>query len=85
METVFISSLARGDMAAVRTAARAGVESLQMRPVMFETAAASREDSAVPCSTSSVAATSSCSCSVPSTVSAPSGVSARRRTSSTRL
>ncbi|HXN37235.1 MAG TPA: DUF4062 domain-containing protein [Solirubrobacteraceae bacterium] len=42
---MFISSLARGDMAAVRTAARAGVESLQMRPVMFETAAASREDS----------------------------------------
>jgi hypothetical protein len=32
-------------MAAVRTAARAGIESLQMRPVMFETAPASRDDS----------------------------------------
>jgi Domain of unknown function (DUF4062) len=45
VESVFISSLARGDMAAVRAAARTGVDSLQMRPVMFETAPASRETS----------------------------------------
>lgn len=45
MEAAFISSLARGDMAAVRAGARAGVESLQMRAVMFETSPASRDDS----------------------------------------
>lgn len=45
MESVFISSLARGEMAAVRESARAAVDSLQMRPVMFETAPASRDDS----------------------------------------
>jgi hypothetical protein len=45
MESVFISSLARGDMAAVRANARAAVESLGMRPVMFENAPASRQDS----------------------------------------
>ncbi len=44
MEPVFISSLARGEMAAIRVSARAAVESLQMRPVMFETAPASRDD-----------------------------------------
>jgi hypothetical protein len=45
VESVFISSLARGEMAAARAAARAAVQSLQMRPVMFETAPASRDDS----------------------------------------
>jgi Domain of unknown function (DUF4062) len=45
MEPVFISSLARGEMAHMRAAARAAVESLQMRPVMFESAPASRDDS----------------------------------------
>lgn len=45
MESVFISSLARGEMGAARVAARSAVESLQMRPVMFETAPASRDDS----------------------------------------
>jgi hypothetical protein len=45
VESVFISSLARGEMGAPRAAARAAVESLQMRPVMFETAPASRDDS----------------------------------------
>ena len=44
MEPIFISSLARGEMAAIRVSARAAVESLQMRPVMFETAPASRDD-----------------------------------------
>jgi hypothetical protein len=45
MESVFISSLARGEMTAFRQAARDAVESLGMRPVMFETAAASEQDS----------------------------------------
>jgi hypothetical protein len=45
VESVFISSLAHGEMAAIRAAAKAAVESLQMRPVMFETAPASRDDS----------------------------------------
>jgi hypothetical protein len=45
MERIFISSLARGDMAAIRGAARAAVESLDMRPVMFETQPASAEGS----------------------------------------
>ena len=45
MERIFISSLARADMAAIRGAARAAVESLQMRPVMFETQPASAEGS----------------------------------------
>lgn len=45
MEPVFISSLARDEMAAIRAAARAALESLEMRAVMFETAPASREDS----------------------------------------
>jgi hypothetical protein len=45
VESVFISSLARGEMGAARVAARSAVESLQMRPVMFETAPASRDDS----------------------------------------
>jgi hypothetical protein len=44
VEPVFISSLARGEMGAIRASAKAAVESLQMRPVMFETAPASRED-----------------------------------------
>lgn len=45
MERIFISSLARGEMSAVRAAARAAVESLDMRPVMFETQPASAEGS----------------------------------------
>jgi hypothetical protein len=45
VESVFISSLARGEMTAIRADAKAAVESLEMRPVMFETAPASREDS----------------------------------------
>ncbi|MGH2904518.1 MAG: DUF4062 domain-containing protein [Solirubrobacteraceae bacterium] len=45
MESIFISSLARGEMIAIRRAARAAAESLEMRPVMFETASASREGS----------------------------------------
>jgi hypothetical protein len=45
VEHVFISSVARGEMAAIRAAARAAAESLQMRPMMFETAPASRDDS----------------------------------------
>ena len=45
MERVFISSLFRGDMAAIRAAARAAVESLEMRPVMFETEPARDEAS----------------------------------------
>jgi hypothetical protein len=42
---VFISSLARGPMAAFREAARDAVDSLGMRPVMFETEPASTQDS----------------------------------------
>src|SRR3954447_22637786 len=45
MKRVFISSLFRGDMAAIRQAARAAVESLEMRPVMFETEPARDEAS----------------------------------------
>jgi hypothetical protein len=45
MERIFISSLVRGEMAAIRTATRAAVESLDMRPVMFETQPASTEGS----------------------------------------
>jgi hypothetical protein len=45
MERVFISSLFRGDMAAIRQAARAAIESLGMRPVMFETEPARDEAS----------------------------------------
>jgi hypothetical protein len=45
VEPVFISSLARDEMGAIRASAKAAVESLQMRPVMFETAPASRDDS----------------------------------------
>lgn len=45
MERIFISSLARGEMAEIRTATRAAVESLDMRPVMFETQPASAEGS----------------------------------------
>ena len=45
VEPVFISSLARDGMGAIRASAKAAVESLQMRPVMFETAPASRDDS----------------------------------------
>jgi hypothetical protein len=44
VENVFISSLARGEMAATRVSARAAVESLQMRPLMFEIAPARRDD-----------------------------------------
>jgi hypothetical protein len=36
MEHVFISSLFRGEMAGIRQAVRAAVDSLDMRPVMFE-------------------------------------------------
>lgn len=45
MERIFISSLARGEMGAIRTAARAAVESLDMRAIMFETQPASAEGS----------------------------------------
>src|SRR5258708_5956401 len=45
MEQIFISSLARGEMEMVRQAARRAVEALEMRPVMFETGAASAMDS----------------------------------------
>jgi hypothetical protein len=43
--SVFISSLARGEMGSVRVAARDAVDSLGMRPVMFETEPASPQDS----------------------------------------
>lgn len=45
VEQIFISSLARGDMGAIREAARRAVEALDMRPVMFETGAASEDAS----------------------------------------
>ena len=45
MERIFISSLAHGEMAMIRAAARAAVESLDMQPVMFETQPASAEGS----------------------------------------
>ena len=43
--SVFISSLARGEMASFRQAARDAIDSLGMRPVMFETEPASAQDS----------------------------------------
>lgn len=45
MERIFISSLARGEMSAIRQATRRAVESLEMVPVMFEIGAASDQDS----------------------------------------
>ncbi len=45
MDQVFISSLARGEMSAIREATRRAVEALEMHPVMFETGAASDDDS----------------------------------------
>jgi Domain of unknown function (DUF4062) len=42
MERVFISSLFRGEMAAIRQAVRTAVDSLDMRPMMFETEARAR-------------------------------------------
>jgi hypothetical protein len=42
---VFISSLARGEMGSFREAARDAIDSLGMRPVMFETEPASTQDS----------------------------------------
>jgi len=45
MEHVFISSLFRGEMAGIRQAVRAAVDSLDMRPVMFETEPARDEAS----------------------------------------
>jgi hypothetical protein len=45
MERIFISSLARGEMGAIRESARRAVEALDMHPVMFETGAASDEAS----------------------------------------
>src|SRR3954454_10966111 len=45
MERIFVSSLARAEMATIRAAARAAVESLDMRPVMFETQPARAEGS----------------------------------------
>jgi hypothetical protein len=45
VERVFISSLFRGEMAAIRQAVRAAVDSLDMRPVMFETEPARDEAS----------------------------------------
>jgi hypothetical protein len=44
MERIFISSLARGEMGDIRASARAAVESLDMRPVMFETQPATAQD-----------------------------------------
>jgi Domain of unknown function (DUF4062) len=43
--SVFISSLARGEMATFRRAARDAIDSLGMRPVMFETEPPSAQDS----------------------------------------
>ena len=43
--SVFISSLARGEMGSFRQAARDAIDSLGMRPVMFETEPASTQDS----------------------------------------
>jgi hypothetical protein len=43
--SVFISSLARGELASFRQAARDAIDSLGMRPVMFETEPASTQDS----------------------------------------
>ena len=45
MERIFVSSLARGGMGAIRQGARDGVESLGMLPVMFETQPASDQNS----------------------------------------
>lgn len=45
MERIFVSSLFRGDMAAIRKGARSAVESLGMYPVMFETRPASDQNS----------------------------------------
>src|SRR5690242_10053465 len=45
MERVFVSSLFRGEMAAIRQAVRVAIESLDMRPVMFETEPARDEAS----------------------------------------
>lgn len=45
MFRIFISSLARGDMGAIRESARRAVESLDMVPVMFETGAAADDAS----------------------------------------
>jgi hypothetical protein len=45
VEPVFISSLFRGEMAAIRQAVRAAVDSLDVRPVMFETEPAHDEAS----------------------------------------
>lgn len=45
MESVFVSSLARGDMGDIRKGAKEAIESLGMHPVMFETEGASEEGS----------------------------------------
>lgn len=45
VESVFISSLARGEMGAIRHGAKTAVESLGMRPVIFETTGASDQNS----------------------------------------
>jgi hypothetical protein len=45
VERIFVSSLFRGDMAAIRQGARSAVESLGMYPVMFETQPASDQNS----------------------------------------
>jgi hypothetical protein len=45
MERIFVSSLARGKMGAIRQGGRDGVESLGMHPVMFETQPASDQNS----------------------------------------
>jgi hypothetical protein len=45
MERIFVSSLARGEMGAIRQGARHGVESLGMFPVMYETQPASDQNS----------------------------------------
>jgi hypothetical protein len=43
MDRVFISSLQRGEMGAIRTAASNAVDSMGMQPVMFETGAAASD------------------------------------------
>ena len=45
VENVFLSSLARGDMGAIRKAAKEAIESVGMHPVMFETEGANESDS----------------------------------------
>lgn len=45
LERIFVSSVARGEMAAIREASRRAIDALDMIPVMFETGPASEHDS----------------------------------------